>query len=459
LPADSTLTNGVGTFSATLKTAGVQTISAKDTLATSITGTSGGTAVNPAAATHFAVSAPAAAAAQTAFQVTVTALDQFNNTATGYAGTVHFTSSDGSATLPANATLTSGVRTFAVTLRTIGSRTVTATDTFSVSITGTSGAITVGPAVTHFAVSAPASATAGSPISFTVTALDASNQVAPGYSGTIHFTSTDGAAAVPGDGTISGGTGTLSATLHTVGNRTITATDSAAASITGTSGTIAVGPGPVARFAISAPASISAGKQFAFTVTALDSSGNTATGYAGTAHFTSSDPHAALPAAHALAGGSGSFTAALATGGNQSITATDGPATGSSAAIAVSGSVAAPRIAKLAVGTVCGRARRGGLRTTFKVDQPGTVTLTIARRVGGALSTCPRNRKLPKGRYKSVKTFSFSVGSGTKKLALAATSKHRPLAPGVYELVIRAKNAFNEQSRVARVPFWVLKAH
>ena len=57
-------------------------------------------------ATDFAVSAPASATAGTAFAFTVTALDQFNNTATSYAGTVHFTSSDGAATLPANSTLT-----------------------------------------------------------------------------------------------------------------------------------------------------------------------------------------------------------------------------------------------------------------------------------------------------------------------------------------------------------------
>ena len=36
----------------------------------------------------------------------MTSLDQFDNTATGYDGTLHFTSTDGQATLPANRTLT-----------------------------------------------------------------------------------------------------------------------------------------------------------------------------------------------------------------------------------------------------------------------------------------------------------------------------------------------------------------
>ena len=95
------------------------------------------------AATHFSVTAPGTATAGTAFNVTVTALDASNATAPGYAGTVHFTSTDGAATLPADATLTNGVGTFPVTLETSGNQTVTATDTVTSSITGTSANITV----------------------------------------------------------------------------------------------------------------------------------------------------------------------------------------------------------------------------------------------------------------------------------------------------------------------------
>jgi Concanavalin A-like lectin/glucanases superfamily len=100
------------------------------------------------AATHFTVSAPATASVNSAFNVTVSALDANNFPVIGYAGTVHITSSNGTATLPANSTLTNGVGTFSVTLRTAGSFTVTATDTVNGSITGTSGGITAstGPA-------------------------------------------------------------------------------------------------------------------------------------------------------------------------------------------------------------------------------------------------------------------------------------------------------------------------
>src|SRR2546421_466809 len=93
-------------------------------------------------------------------------------------------------------------------------------------------------AATHFSVLAPASATAGSAFSFTVVALDQSNTPAPGYPGTVHFTSTDAAAALPANSTLTTGVVTFSATLRTAGNQTITATDTATSSITGTSNPI-----------------------------------------------------------------------------------------------------------------------------------------------------------------------------------------------------------------------------
>src|SRR5207244_139238 len=101
LPANSTLTGGTGTFSATLKTAGTQSLTATDSVTSSITGTETGITVNSAAASTFAVagfSSPVTAG--TAGSFSVTAKDPYGNTATGYAGTVHFTSSDGQASLP-----------------------------------------------------------------------------------------------------------------------------------------------------------------------------------------------------------------------------------------------------------------------------------------------------------------------------------------------------------------------
>src|SRR5207244_4069385 len=137
----STLTNGTGTFSVTLKTSGNQTITGTDTVTNTITGTSGNVNVSFASggATHYTVSAPANATAGAAFSITVTAQDQFGNTVTNYAGTVHFTSSDPQPLPPDHSTLTNGTGTFSVTLKTSGNQTITGTDTVTNTITGTSG--------------------------------------------------------------------------------------------------------------------------------------------------------------------------------------------------------------------------------------------------------------------------------------------------------------------------------
>jgi hypothetical protein len=360
LPTDATLTAGVDTFPATLNTAGNQTVTAADTVIPSITGTSNTITVSAGAATHFTVSAPGTATAGAGISVTVTALDASGNTATGYTGTVHFTSSDAAAVLPANGTLTAGVSTFPATLNTAGNQTITATDTVTSSITGTSNTVTVAAgAATHFTVSAPGTATAGTPISVTVTALDAANNTATGYAGTVHCTSSDGAAVLPGNSILTAGVDTFPATLNTAGNQTITATDTVTSSITGASGTITVAAGAATHFAVSAPGTATAGNAFNFTVTALDAANNTATAYAGTAHFTSSDGAATLPANATLTAGVGTFSATLRTAGNQTVTATDtvtSSITGDSSIIVVSASgathftVAAPATATAGAG-------------------------------------------------------------------------------------------------------------
>ena len=136
LPAGSNLTNGLQLFSATLATAGSQTLIANDATATSIAGQSGPITVSAAAATHFAVFARGTVTAGLGFAVTVTALDAFNNTATGYAGSVNFSSSDGGAGLPTNSPLSNGTRTFSATLTTAGSQTLIAADASISSIAG-----------------------------------------------------------------------------------------------------------------------------------------------------------------------------------------------------------------------------------------------------------------------------------------------------------------------------------
>ncbi len=110
LPGNVSLANGVGTFPVTLRTAGGQQITVTDQ-ANSLTGS---TLVNvvPGPATTLTLTTPPQTNDGLPFTFTVSALDQFGNAATSYTGTVHITSSDALAMLPANAALSHGIGTF-----------------------------------------------------------------------------------------------------------------------------------------------------------------------------------------------------------------------------------------------------------------------------------------------------------------------------------------------------------
>lgn len=150
LPASVTLTNGVATFTAVLKTAGDQTLTATDTSDSSLT-TSGTIAVAAGAASQFIISAPSSVSSGSAFSLTVKVEDVYGNVVTGYTGTVHFSLSGGSGSLPADYTFTAGdngVHTFTGLTLTAQrknrqqSDTITVSDSKNSSITG-SAVVTV----------------------------------------------------------------------------------------------------------------------------------------------------------------------------------------------------------------------------------------------------------------------------------------------------------------------------
>ena len=286
--------------------------------------------------------------------MTVTAKDAYGNTATGYPAPS--TSPPPTAqrcsrpTTPSPAATQASTRFSAPRSKTAGSRTVTATDTVTGSITGTSAAITVNPAAaaTLDAVAAhPPRSPPAAAASVTVTAKDAFGNTATGYTGTVHFTTTDGAAGLPSELHLRRRRRRrphLHATptrCKTAGSQTITATDTVTGTITGTSAGITVNPAAAATLVLtrhtrprSPPATTGS-----VTVTAKDAFGNTATGYTGTVHFTTTDGAAVLPANYTFTGGDTgvhTFTNAytLKTAGSQTLTATDtvtGTITGTSA--------------------------------------------------------------------------------------------------------------------------------
>jgi hypothetical protein len=198
--------------------------------------------INLAPSPSFSVAGfPSSTTAGVAHTFTVTALNADGTVNTNYTGTVQFTSSDPQAGLPANYTFTAadqGVHTFTVTIKTAGTQSITATDTATGSITGSESGITVNPAAASTLVigGLPSSVTQGTAYTFTVTALDPYGNVATGYTGTVHFSSSDSAAKLPANYTFTAadaGMHKFSVTFNTVGTESLTVTDTLYASISG----------------------------------------------------------------------------------------------------------------------------------------------------------------------------------------------------------------------------------
>lgn len=134
---DYTLTNGVGVFAVTLTEAHASTITASDTVTSSIRGTSNSIACNANVVTQLTVSGPDGYTAHVPFNITIASVDAWYNFNPVYHGTVGFHTSDGSGTMPGDHTLTAGRGVFAATLVTAPPQTITAQDTTTSSIKGT----------------------------------------------------------------------------------------------------------------------------------------------------------------------------------------------------------------------------------------------------------------------------------------------------------------------------------
>lgn len=310
------------TGSLQLVTLGDQTVTVASPMMTSSTTT---VTVTPAVS-RFAVSAPAATTAGDAFNVTVTAIDQLGGVGTGYTSTIHFSSSDVQAGLPADYTFTSadaGVHTFTVTLKSAGSKFLGASEVGGTVNGGST--VNVAPAAISNLALAGGSGAIGVARPITIVAHDVYGNVVPSYSGIVHITSSDAAAILPPDVALVNGVATVNVTLLTVGTQTITATDVVDATLTGTVSSDATPP-VAALFTVAGYPATTAGVANSFTVTVQDTIGQTATSYTGTVYFTSSDMQAGLPASYTFTtadAGVHTFTATLRTAGTQSIAVRD----------------------------------------------------------------------------------------------------------------------------------------
>jgi hypothetical protein len=169
LPANYTFTSsdkGIHTFHATLVTAGTQSLTATDTVNSSISGSQTGIVITPAAMNHFRVFGfPNPTVSGVMHMFTVQAKDIYGNIVTGYTGTIRFSSSDSNAMLPGPYTFTAGdagVHTFTGALLSQGTQSITVTDTVNSSLTGSQTGIMVNPSgVSRFSPGAPAQGGSG----------------------------------------------------------------------------------------------------------------------------------------------------------------------------------------------------------------------------------------------------------------------------------------------------------
>jgi hypothetical protein len=308
---------------------------------------------------HFGVTAPGAATANVAVTVTVTAADSGNRTITGYSGTPVFSSTDGSAVLPSGYTYTTGTGadngahayTNAVTLKTNGNQTVTASDTGKA---GTSSPITVtgGAVPTLVLAAATTSPTAGVADNLTITAKNALGSTDTTYTGDKSLTFGGANPIGANNPTITNKTGTATsfgsaavitftngvATVNASSNGVMKLPKAETANITVTDGTrtngtglaVTVSPATAASLSLSAAfTTTTAGVADNLTVTAKDSFGNTATSYTG--------DKTTIKFAGATAAGSFTPTvtnktgAAVNFGANETLTFTNGVASASGA--------------------------------------------------------------------------------------------------------------------------------
>jgi hypothetical protein len=179
----------------------------------------------------------------------VEARDAANNRDTNFTGTVRLTSSDGRAVLPAEYTFVAGDRglhAFEATFATAGAQRVFVADRDG-RLAPVAGAWRViGTADMRLRLVAAKEATAGKPFRVTVQVEDPFGTPLPFYTGTVHFTATGGGATLPPDYTFADEDASEhpfenGVTLRTPGEWTITATDTAARTVTG-SATVTVKP-------------------------------------------------------------------------------------------------------------------------------------------------------------------------------------------------------------------------
>ena len=298
---------------------------------------------------------------------------------------------------------------------------------------------------------------------FTITAVDANGQPVPGFDGTINLTSTDPRAALPGPVVMVNGVATFDAALFGLGAATITARDDASG-LTGATAGLTVIPAAAATygFVVTTDGQPTGGRLV--TVTAYDLYGNIATGYAGTANVTATDPGYQVPATITFVAGRASFAGAVGIPSIPTITVTD--ATNPSLRGSLAGETTPAVATRLAV-VVAPAVVAGGTTviTVTAVDDQGNLVTGYNGPI--TLTTSDGRAVLPGGiaLVNGIATFDVSFRTaGTQALGVAAdgdasltgSASAIPVAPAVaarVDVAIAPASVAGQSSRATVTAF------
>jgi RHS repeat-associated protein len=446
----ATVENGIATFTnLSLNTAGNYTL-----FAASDDDVLGGTvSLDILPAPHFTVTltpAPgnANSTAGLAYSVTVTAVGSAG-TETNYLGTVHFTSSDSQAVLPASDPNNPqalqpndytfqpgdhGVHMFTnIVLKTAGKETVTIADNSLPGTQTASNAVSVkAAAAAGFTISAGTTPIiSGVPHSFTVTPVDQYGNQNTGYQGTVTVTSSTEDISTPLSVKVSRGNGTFTATLKTLGNQTLTATQG---SLAGTQ-SVAV-YSTATNLLLTLPAGpITAGQPVMVTVTAQTAGGQTVKDFPDPFTLSASDKLAFFsntPSGFLFTNGVATFDVTFETAGSQTLAVHDALLASVQGKLKVNvqaGSVSAFQITGLPSPDVSGTAQK---ITVKAVDIYNNVVTAFGGKV--QLTSTDPSAKLP--------------ATGTTKHGVATFSGVTLVTPGIWSFFAGQPGGINTSDDV-----------
>jgi len=274
--------------------------------------------------------------------VIVNAVDDWWNINPNSNDLVSLTSSDNSANLPSDASLSSGTKQFVVTLNSIGLQRITAFDKTNQQVEpGTSSEIRVNPGnLDQFVFNTiNGSKTVGTPFSITITAVDLQENLVQAFAGLVSLSASTGdGTIVPVTANFHNGTWTGNITLKkSSGGVFISAYDNATPPHSGSSNEFEVKPGPITRFQVlvpgltatpgvspgytGTPQAQNVGKPFPIIINGVDSYWNVATTANDSFGVSSTEAFASLPEPTKLNNGSRNLSVILNEDGSHTISA------------------------------------------------------------------------------------------------------------------------------------------